>query len=171
MHYLPHLSILSVSLDEIALSVLMYVCLQHSYMYRVCVCVSSCLFNGSGLHEHECKFVYIAFFFFSFFAAHAAVRSRAASMCAHASIFRLPPRPANEIFIYFCEPGRRVARNSNEMSYLIVSSSEEGGNRGNTGTELLLNYIGRIQRGVITRRRGGGGLREKEGESNGEEKG
>lgn len=77
-------------------------------------------------------------------------------VCVHSSLFSLPSQPANEIFIYFSEQGRRVVRNSNEMSYLIVSSCEEGGDRGNRGLVLLLNYIGRIQRGVITGQRGRG---------------
>lgn len=55
-----------------------------------------------------------------------------------ASLFRLPSQPANEIFIYFSERGRLVARNSNEMSYLIASPCEEVGaeQRSRIATEL-----------------------------------
>ena len=89
-------------------------------------------------------------------------------------VYSLSRPHANEIFIYFSERGGgRVAR---KLKWNVISHcvSPWGGcaTEGIEETELLLNYIRRIQRGVITGRRGRGkwGGRQRERERGREEK-
>ena len=98
-------------------------------------------------------------------------------VCAHMHlyfVYSLSRPHANEIFIYFSERGGgRVAR---KLKWNVISHcvSPWGGcaTEGIEETELLLNYIRRIQRGVITGRRGRGkwGGRQRERERGREEK-
>ena len=91
-------------------------------------------------------------------------------VCAHMHlyfVYSLSRPRANEIFIYFSERGGgRVLR---KLKWNVISHcvSPWGGcaTEGIEETELLLNYIRRIQRGVITGRRGRGrwGGRRREG--------